>query len=879
MNPRREPQPPRWAQRLLAWYCRPEILEDLQGDLNEVFKRHCVARGPFRAKLIYCLDVIKFCRPYTIRTPETVNFITNWIMIGSYFTSATRNIGRNKLFSAINIIGLSVAMSVGLLLIGMLTDVLSYDRFHENRNRIYRVISQFQRMGDKSAGYTATTSPVAAREVRETLTGIEDVAIVHRGFVGDVTYQSKVVPMAGLMTDQSFFRVFSFSLLEGNPAAALNEPFSIVLTETFARKLLGGENAMGKTVSFRDRDYLVTGIVQDPPVFSHMSFDALGSLSTRAITEKDNTYEGLWENIWNAYAYVLLPANSNPELLQKNLDEIGQRHAEAVANGYIQLGLQPMKDIVIGRNLSNQIGPYMGSTVVWVFSAMTFIVILSACFNYTNLSVARSFRRLKEVGIRKTIGAMKGHLLFQFITESVVIAMLALVFAVGLFVIIRPHFIGMESSLQEMLVMDLSPLLIGLFVLFSVIVGVSAGFFPALFFARMNAAHIFKGGTGRPPFRGITVRKILVVFQFVISIAFISGTVILYDQYKHFLAYDLGYSTENILNIRLADNKPEVLKNELAKLPEVVEISESQLVMSVGNYYTTNMTNPADPQDSAGVYYNRVDENFLALHDLNLIAGRTFNQKSPDDKTEREVIVSVGVLRRFNIAEDDPAKAIGVVVNVDHIDLQIVGVIEDFHYGRVNDRDTREVVLRQALPGDADYLNVKLASGDLRSTYGKIESTWKSFDTVHPFQAKFLDDQLEEAFRGFSASVKVGGFIAFLVVGIAALGLLGMVIYTAETRLREMSIRKVFGASEAGILYRLARGFILLLGVAIAIALPIVFFFFDNILLPEVANHAPLKWLDMLSGVGVILALATFMIVSQTIKVARSKPADVLRTE
>ena len=879
MKARRDPRPPRWAQRLLNWYCRPELAEDLEGDLNEMFSHNWRVLGPFRAKLIYWLDVIKFCRPYTIKRPEPSKLLPNMIMLSSYFKSATRNIARSKLFSAINIIGLSVGMSVGLLLIAMLTDLLSYDRFHEKRDRIYRVTSQLQRNGDRSSGHMATTSLLAGKEIKESLTGVEDVAVIHRGFMGDITYEEKVVPFGGLMADDSFFNIFSFRLLEGNSRTALREPFSIVLTETLARKLFGGENAMGKSVSIWGRDFSVTGIVQDPARFSHMRFDALGSLSTRTITEKDNAYETMWENIWNAYAYVLLPPNASAESLQQRLDEICQRKANAVASGYVQLSLQPMREIVIGQNLGNQIGPYMGSTVVWVFSAMTLVVILSACFNYTNLSTARSFRRLKEVGIRKTMGAVKRNLLVQFVTESVVIAFLALIFAVGIFVIIRPHFISMEYSLQEMLVMDLSPKLIGLFILFALLVGIAAGFFPALFLSRLNAVSLFKGGWTRPPFRKITGRKILVVFQFVISIMFISGTVVIYDQYKHFLSYDLGYNTQNILNIRLGDNNADALRDELAKLPEVAGQSQSQLVMSIGNYFSTIMKNPADPSDSAQVYYNRVDENFLVLHDFKLIAGRNFNPKSPHDTLEREVIVSAGVLRRFNIGADDPWKAIGMTVNVDHTDLQIVGVVEDFQYGQANNSTTKEVVFRQLLPEYARYLNVKLVTNDLRSTYEKVEQIWSTFDPNHPLQAKFLDDQLEESFRGFSASVKAGGFIAILVVCIASLGLLGMVIYTAEIRLREMSIRKVFGASEARILYQLARGFIVLLGTAIAIAVPLTFLFFDRILLPEVANHAPLTWFEMVSGAGVVLTLAATMILSQTLKVARSKPAEVLRTE
>ena len=792
--------PPAWATRLLSWYCKPEMLEDLQGDLNEFFDRNLKEKGVRQAKIIYVIDVFKFFRFYTIRKPEFINLLINWIMIGSYIKTSGRSIVRNKLFSTINIVGLAISMSVGLMMIAVLTDIFSYDKFHENHKRIYRVTSTYEYLGKKDNSPMATISLKAGKAIKETFSVPEAVAILRRDFEGDIKYGEKIIPLSGYWTNPDLFKVFSFELIKGNPASALTKPFSIVLTEKSARKIFGDEEALGKTVIFHnDREYTVTGILKDLPRFSHVRFDMLGSLSTREITEKDSKDEMTWDHIWNTWVYLLLPENADLNSIKAGFDKLSIKEDRTVKNAKIELALQPLDSIMASSDFSNQIGPVIGNSTLWIFGGLSFVVILSACFNYTNLSIARSLRRTREVGIRKVIGAMKSQVMGQFVVEAVLISLCALGLAFVLFFFLRPYLMSMEASLNETLLLELSPQVIIYFVVFAILIGVAAGLFPALFFSKVNAVDVLKNLSSSRIFKKLTLRKVLIVFQYCISIIFITSCIVIYKQYKHFIAFDLGFKTENILNISLQGNKAAILIKELRELPEVTGISKSRMVTSVGNYWGTQMKYPQNPNDSTGVGFNTIDENYLPLHDHQLIAGRNFVAKA-DSAVETEVIVNQQVLKRFNIANQDPNKAIGEVVIVDHKNMVIIGVMKDFHYGRANSTNSnkKEIVFRYS-NNKVNLLNVKIQSTDLVATISKIETIWKKIDPVHPIVARFYSEQIEEAFAGLKASVKMAGFLAFLAICIASMGLLGMVVFTTETRLKEISIRKVMGASEAGL--------------------------------------------------------------------------------
>jgi len=874
-SPDKKDLPPKWAQQFLAWYCKPDLLEDLQGDLNEYFERNVNSQGIKKARLIYILDVLKFFRSYTVRKPEFFHLLIQWIMIGSYIKTSTRSMVRNKLFSTINIVGLAISMSVGLLLIGLLSDMFAYDAFHTKKDRIYRVISLYRHLDQENSAYNASTSLRTGKAIQESVPGVEDIAVFRRGFEGDVKLDAKTVPLEGLWANEATLHVFTFPLLQGDAATALKNPFSIVLTEKSAKKLFGEGEAIGKTVTLKEKEYTITGVMKDVPRFSHVHFDMLASLSTREITQKDNKNELAWDNMWSGYVYLLLPENTNLETLQYNLNAMIAWEDQTVKNIHIQLALQPLNEIAMGKDLNNPIGPVMDKNVVWMVGVLSFVVLLSACFNYTNLSIARSLKRSREVGIRKVIGALRGHVLGQFITEAIMISLCALLFSFVLFLLLRPYFLSINPRIQEMLQLDLSPQLIACFILLAVVVGTTAGFFPALFFSRINAIQVLKSNFSLRMFRNLNVRKTLIVLQYTVSIAFIAATLISYKQYRHLLSFDLGFQTENILNIQLQNNKPELLIKELAEIPEVKQISKSAIVTSIGNYWTTNVKY-INPEDSADICFNKVDENYLPLHGHRLLAGKNFTPKA-GKSGEEEVIVNEQFLKRFQIGGQDPMKALDEIIIADGVKRKIVGVLKDFHYGRVESRIFEVMLIYSA--DEAEIINAKINSSDLPATMAKIEKAWHHIDNVHPLEAKFYDESIERAYGEYSAMLKIIGFLAFLAICISSMGLLGMVVFTTETRLKELSIRKVLGASDGSLIYLLSKSFLILLALSALIALPATYLYFDRIVLASITYHAPITISELLFGVLIVMGMAMLMIGFQTLKAARSNPAEVLKTE
>lgn len=870
-------QPPPWADRFLSWYCKPALLEDLQGDLHEYFARNVKAKGPRRAQWIYILDVLKFLRLYTIRTPEFINLFIHWIMLGSYIKTSGRSIVRNKLFSAINIIGLAISMSVGLVMIAFVSDLISYDDFHEKQDRIYRVSTSDQHLENPPHNFASTSTKAGVR-IRESIPGVETLTILRRGFGGDASVGETIIPLSGLWADNSFFNVFTFPLLQGDPSTALKEPYSIVLTEMAAKKIFGPAEALGKSLKFDTVNYVVTGIVKDIPKLSHMRFEALVSFSTVELQKPD--FDGgfmSWENIYSTYVYLVLPGNGSHKTVQAGVDKLCAEENARLENRKIMLWLQPLKEIPLRGNLGNPIGPVIHKIAVWILGSLAFIVILSACFNYTNLSIARSLRRSREVGIRKVIGALRSHVLYQFITESVIISLLAMVFSFFMFMFLRSQFLSLNPFLSDLLSLDLSPKLIIWFIILGVGVGVAAGFIPALFFSRINAIQVLKDVSSLKVFRHVTIRKALIVVQYVFSLIFITATLIGYKQYKGFLAFDLGFTTENILNIGIKGTDGDPFVKELSELPEVRGISRSLLITSVGNIYGMQMKYAKNPDDSAGVWLNFIDEHYLPLHKHKLLTGRNFNPK-PELAEENEAIINEQVLKRFDIGGNDPHKALGEVISMDGKKLTIVGVVRDFHYGTLENK-IEPLVFRYSTNRTYGYVNVKIATNDWPLTLARIEKAWRKVDKAHPLDAKFYDDQIEEAYSQFSVMTKVIGFLAFLAVCIASMGLFGMVVFTTETRLKEISIRKVLGANELKLIYLLSKGFLLLLTLAASIALPATYFFFDKVVLANFAYHQPIGLSELFSGVLVVMMLAFLMIGSQTVKVARSNPAEVLKNE
>lgn len=883
-QPAPDHQPPKWAQRFVEWYCKPQLAEDLIGDLNEYFDRNVRLKGPRRAKLIYIIDAFKFFRTYTVRTPKFVNLLINWIMIGSYIKTSVRNVTRNKLFSSINIVGLAIGMSVGLLLIAFVHDLLSYDKFNEKGNRIYRITSH-AKFRDGYSDKFASTSIKIGKLIQEKVSGVEETAIMRSEFSGDAETGDKVVPLTGFYAEPSILRIFTWPMLQGDVTSALKQPYSIVLTETSAKKLFGEDEAFGKTIHLENHDYEVTGILKDIPFFSHIQFESLVSFSTIE-TRMANDQDFLqWQTVWQrSYVYLLLPENSNTSRIQEQIDAICATENKTDDKARIQLTLLPLYDIMLGENLSNTIRPVMPGVVLWIIGGLAFVVILSACFNYTNLSIARSMRRFKEVGLRKVIGAGRSQVRQQFLAEAVVISLVALMISFGIFLVLRPQLMSIAPEFLKMVKLEITIPMALTFIAFSLAVGIVAGFLPAIFFSKINITHALKDVSTVKIFKGLSFRRALVVVQYTLTLIFITSTVIGYVQYKDILAFDLGFNTGNILNISLQKNKPDDLINKLKAMPEVTGVSQSRLLTSVGNAWG-GFIKYKTVRDSALVLTNIIDENYIPLHGYKLIAGQNFIARPATREATSEVIVNEKTLRQFNIANRDPEKAVGEEILLDNRKLTIVGVMQDFHYSKLDD-NIKPVAFTYLTP-DAflthdqrdGLVNVRVNTSNPIETMAKIREVWKSIDPVHPFQGQFYDDAIEEAYSELSAMIKVIGFLSFIAISIASLGLLGMVVFTTETRLKEMSIRKVLGATSGNLVFLLSRGFIVLLAVSALIALPITYLFFERVVLTHFPFHDPIGIGELFGGLLAVLAIACIMIGSQTMKAARSNPAETLKCE
>ncbi|MVM35304.1 FtsX-like permease family protein [Spirosoma sp. HMF4905] len=813
-------------------------------------------------------------------------------MIGSYIKTSRRNLLHNKLFSFINIVGLAISMSVGLLLIAFVLDLYSYDRFNKDGDRIYRITSVLtpnrKQSGSRSSGKFATTSIKTGKLIRQKVTGIDEVAIMHNDFSQDAKVGDNILPIKGFWADPSLFRIFTFPMLEGNPETALKDPYSIVLTETAAKKLFGNQSALGKAINVNTVDYQVTGVMKDVPFFSHINFEALVSLSTaEQLNRNDNNFEK-WTNMSSNYVYLRLPEHADMASIQSQLDAIAKEENLAEDDMKIQLELLPLYSIVVGENLrrseggAGSTGPHMSPVVLWILSGLALIVILSACFNYTNLSMARAMRRFKEVGIRKAIGAEKSQVWQQFLAEAIMISLAALVLSYLIFLVLRPQLINLAPEMQRTVKLHLALPMVIAFIIFSVTVGVIAGFMPALFFSKVSAINALRNVSTVKVFKHVTLRRALVVIQYTLTLIFITTTAIGYVQYKNILAFDLGFNTENILNINMQGNKPDAFMKELSEMPEVTALSRSLIVTSVGNAWGGHMKYN-DSRDSALVLTNHVDENYLTLHEYKLIAGGNFRARPTTADAVSEVIVNQQVLKRFNISADNPEKAIGEQItfsnfNIHNRKMTIVGVLKDFHYGKV-DNLIEPVAFMAWTPGDRAIINVKLQSKDILATRAKIESAWKKIDRVHPFKAEFYNEAIEDAYSEFSAMIKIIGFLSLLAISIASMGLFGMVAFTTETRLKEISIRKVMGASSGSLIYLLSRGFLVQLSISALIALPVTYLFFENVVLTNFPYHTPVQIVELLVGLLVVLLIAFLMIGSQTMKAAKSNPVEVLKSE
>jgi putative ABC transport system permease protein len=875
----RKLEPPRLANQLFTWYCKNALIEDLEGDLEEMFYKDAETLPLWKAKLRYWKFVLALMFSYSIRKRKKqasyspFSSTNTLAMFSSYIKVASRSLAKHRFFTIINVLGLAVGMSISLLFIAMISFVSRYDEFHQNKEYIYRVITS---TNDKNSIREYASAPVPlAEKLKVDWPGNMEVVRINRTLSGTAITAKKEVPLHGYFADENFLKVFSFPLIKGNIQTALSKPNSVLITEDAAKKTFGEEDAIGQIITLEPwGDLEVTGVLQNIPKTSHLSFEIIGSYSTllKAVNEKYFKREE-WQEFYNNYAYLQISSSDRPETLQKYLDGIIVPVHAKNENLSLHFSLQKLEDIVPGKELFNQIGPEWGYASFAIFGFLTLLILLPACFNYTNISISRTLKRAKEIGLRKTVGGQQSQIFMQFITETIIVTLVALAGAFLIFTQIRSEFLSMLVSSNGLeLVAD--PLTILYFVLFAIVVGVFAGIVPALYFSKLNPVQALKNSAALKSIKGLSFQKILVVSQFALSLGFIMGVVIVLEQYRATLNYDFGFEQSNILDVELQGVDPEQFNTHFSKLSSVQNFSMSSGLVGASSPGET-WIKPMDSEDSVVVNEMHIDSRFIGNFNLEVLAGDNFPEFHSGQR-ERFIIVNEEFIKTFQLGSPRESLEHSFILN-DSVEVRIIGVVKNFHYANLRE-PIRSFVFRND-SRQFNYANLKVASNDMYSALGEMEETWKVFGGETKFRSRFFEDEIKEAYSVYFSLIKICGFMGFLAITISCLGLLGMVVYTAETRMKELGIRKVMGATSYQLAVLLSKSYLKLMVIAAVIATPVTYLLFDKGMLQTQYYRFDIGISEIFISLGIMLALGGGTILSQTIKAAKTNPVDTLKSE
>ena len=881
----RNSRPPVLADKLLLWFCKNAHIEDLHGDLEETFHSDLETQSLTRAKINYWREVIALITSYSIRKRKkdasfhafssTKNTLP---MLRNYFIVALRSLTRYKFFTTINVIGLAVGMSISLLLLTMLTELFTFDQFHENKERIYRITT---RTADSHGDNDWASAPIPISDQLDELAGIEHITRINRHFSYQVQTENKFLPLQGYYADANFFNTFTFPLISGNKNTALQNPFSMALTESAAYKLFRDEDPINKTVSIDGLgEFTITTLMQDPPKNSHLQFEMLTSFNTLTSLEQQNkvnasTHE--WLSVGSNYIYVLLKKGKEIGTITKRLQDIAQEKNKDFESFSLSFRLQPITGIVPGPDLSSQIGPEWSYLPIIIMSLLTFLILVPACFNYTNLSISRSLQRAKEIGLRKVVGGSKKQILTQFLLETLLISFLALLGAYFIFIMVRTEFLSLMAD--DMFTLELTWVSVSIFILFAILVGLMSGIIPAIYLSRLQPINAMKKASAIQSVGRISFRKVLLVGQFALSLIFIMGVVVVMKQHRYSLNYDLGFQKENILDIDLQGADGQVIKNELSKIAEVQSISLSSGVLGTSSSSTV-WTKKIESSDSGVVFQMYVDANYLDNLGLQLLAGSNFEENKVT--SSEDIIVNEKFLEAYDI--EHPFDAINQQFVIAGIPHKIIGVVKDFNYWSIGSIIEPFALFHRdsdasGFPISRVLLKMTAEGGDdFNRLMGEVTDTWNEFVPDRPLEYQILNQVFTDTFQSMDQFGNVLLFFAILTILIASLGLLGIVIFSIQQKLKEVGIRKVLGASIVSIVSLFSKTYVKLLLLSSLIAAPASFFLMDNWLSSFNYRVQISPWIFVGTS-ALLLVLSVSICAFQSVKASLLNPSEVLKDD
>lgn len=788
-------------------------------------------------------------------------------MFKNYITTALRNIGRDRTYAFINIIGLAIGTAVFLQIAHYVWTELNYDRFFPNAERIHRVATHLT-MGDRAVDMTSTFPPLA-EAVRTSVPEVESAThfIIRDGKLfkkEEKIYLENQI----LYTNAHFFEVFDIPLIAGNAKEALKAPDAVILTPEMAEKYFGKRAVIGESIKIDGEDFRVTGVIEKLPSNAHFHFKAICSIAN-TFFGKDKT----WDNI-NVSTYVRMKPNVNPERLAGKVDQVienntNQGRGDRQGMSFTTI-TQPLTSIHLYSDLEGEQEPNSSITYVYILAGIGLIILLLACINYINLSTAIATRRAKEVGIRKAMGSTRQELIWQFGIEAIVMAAVAVSIAVASVYALQPAFnqwIGKEINYSLWNQSFFMPAL----VLFTLLLGSIAGGYPAFYLANFQPTEVLRGNTGSSN-KGGSLRNVLVVGQFMASIVLITCTLIAWQQLNFLRSKRLGFDKENVIVIENANKlgSIEAFKNELEQSRLIQKVGASQWQPVGENFDGTSMVSELDRNTPQLVNILQVDYDYVDALKLEVQEGRNFSREFPADN--RSILLNERAAKLFGL-QDPVGKRL--YPTGDTSAYTIAGIVSDFNFESLK-KEIAPVIF--FLNEKSRYLITRLEPGNPQDALTFLEKTWNAQQTGMPFTYTFLDDAYNALYQSEVRNGNLFGIFTGLSIFIACMGLLGLAAYAVERRRKEVGIRKVLGAKVSDVLFLLSKDFLGLVLIAALVAIPIAWWATSQ-WLADFAYRISLQWWMFALAGAAALGIALLTVIFQALRAAISNPVESLRAE
>lgn len=795
-------------------------------------------------------------------------------MFRNYFKIAWRNLRRNKLYSLINIAGLSIGIACCIFIFLFIRHELSYDRYNAKADRIYRLTEVLHLPNEDNA--RAVTSPPMAPALRASFPEIEKAVRVNPSSRILSKDEKTFFDTRIMYADSEFFDIFTFPVVYGNTLHALTEPYSIVLTESAAKRYFGDAQPVGKTMRLSDTIALnVTAVIKDVPENSHFTFDCILSASTMYKMSPLNMKEAWFYN--GFYTYVLLGENQDAKNLESKITSyISKEMAEQKKQTGLSydLKLQPLTDIHLKSNLNSEISTNGDIMYVYIFSAAALLILLIACCNFINLSTAKSINRAKEIGLRKVIGAKRSQLTMQFLGESILFAIISLLLSILIVITVLPVYNSFTSQTFSISTL-ISPSLFFVYFIITLSIGLLAGIYPAFLMSSFKPVRILKGQL-KHEWKDIFLRKGLVVFQFTIAIVLIVGTTLIFQQLRFIQNKKLGLNKEQVVEFDLLRNETpqqQTLLKEILRIQGVQKASLSNFTFKSETGTVAVIPEGFADNEVSSQPFISIDENFLKTFEIPIAAGRDFSKEFATDPAQG-FIVNETAVKQFGWKENN--LALGKNINWDGKKGKVVGVVKDFHFSSLH-QNIKPLILHIE-PDFYGTIAVKIKPANVQTVIASIEQSWKQI-TGHNSQGyTFVDDDFAKLYKTEATMQSILTIFTVLSVFVACLGLFGLTAFTVRQRFREIGIRKVLGASVSSVISTLSKDMIKLVCISIFIAAPIAWLAVHK-WLQDFAYQITISWWIFLTA-GIVAIIVAFLTIGiQSFKAAIANPVKSLRTE